>query len=128
MSFRDIAIFVTEAIAHIDSLISRPALFGWMCQILFDCHAKDNRRKSRSAEAPDNETVAAAVGFVMVSGSIRLCERLGWDLSWCQALCVASIRDIGHFVSAESSFLTSNDALGRQIFRSGTCVSRPDAL
>ena len=61
MSFRDIAIFVTEAIPHIDSLIFRPALFGWMCQILVDCHAKDNRRKSRSAEAPDNETVAAAV-------------------------------------------------------------------
>ncbi len=52
---------LAEAISHIDSLISRPALFGWMCQILVDCHAKDNRRKSRSAEAPDNETVAAAV-------------------------------------------------------------------
>ena len=52
---------LAEAVAHIDSLISRPALFGWMCQILVDCHAKDNRRKSRSAEAPDNETVAAAV-------------------------------------------------------------------
>ena len=62
----------------------------------------------------------------MVSGSIRLCERLGWDLSWCQALCVAFMRDIWHFFSAESSFLMPNGALGRRIFRSGTCVSSPD--
>ena len=52
---------LAEAVAHIDSLISRPALFGWMCQILVDCHAKDNRRKSRAVEAADSETVATAM-------------------------------------------------------------------
>ena len=52
---------LAEAVAHIDSLISRPALFGWMCQILVDCHAKDNRRKSRSVETADSETVGTAV-------------------------------------------------------------------
>ena len=52
---------LAEAIANIDSLISRPALFGWMCQILVDCHAKDNRRKSRSVEAADSEAVEIAM-------------------------------------------------------------------
>ena len=52
---------LAEAVANIDSLISRPALFGWMCQILVDCHAKDNRRKSRSVEAADSEAVENAM-------------------------------------------------------------------
>ena len=64
----------------------------------------------------------------MVSGSIRLCEKLGWDLSWCQVLYVASIRDIWHFVSAESSFLTPSGALGRQPRRVGIRPSRSGIL
>ena len=57
---------------------------------------------------------------------LRARAAAGRDLSWCQALCVASMRDIWHFVSAESSFLTPRGAFGRQIFRFETCVSSPD--
>ncbi|MBQ6248165.1 MAG: sigma-70 family RNA polymerase sigma factor [Kiritimatiellae bacterium] len=39
---------LAEAVARIDSLLSQSALFGWMCQILVGCHAKDTRRKSNN--------------------------------------------------------------------------------